>query len=319
MKNKGTFTGFLIFISLLVVCAAVVIFSLNSTSDSSDYSIKKQRGSYIATIFVEGTIGSSNPKTYNQQWLLETIESLRKDANNKAIVVYLDTPGGSVYETDEVYLALKEYSKTGKKVYAYMASMAASGGYYIACGAQKIYANRNTLTGSIGVIAGQTLDISELLSKYGIKSETIHAGKNKNMGNYNEPLSEEQRQILQSIADECYDQFVGIVANNRNLSLEEVQKLADGRIYTAKQAKDLKLIDKIETYDNMISELKRDINDLECKVIDYNVPVSSSFWDLLTNASDSFTKNMQSNTLGLPKQVADKLNNEIKYPAYLYE
>ena len=99
-------------------------------------------------------------------------------------------------------MALQDYKSTGKKVYAYLGSMAASGGYYIACASDKIFANRNTLTGSIGVIAGQFIDITEFLEDHGIHYETVHAGRNKNMGNYNEPLNEEQRQIMQSIADE---------------------------------------------------------------------------------------------------------------------
>jgi len=144
---------------------------------------------------------------------------------------------------------LLNYKTSGKPIFAYFESMAASGGYYIGCAADKIYANRNTLTGSIGVIYGQHLDLSKLLEKYGIDFTTITAGENKNIGNFAEPLTAEQKKILQSIADECYEQFTGIVAESRKMDIEIVKKLADGRVYTAKQALENNLIDGISTYD----------------------------------------------------------------------
>jgi len=202
-------------------------------------------GKSIAKIYIDGTIEKKNG-TYNQEWILKTLKTLTESKKFAALVVYINSPGGSVYESDEVYLALKKYrEKTKNPVYAYFASLAASGGYYIGCGANKIFASRNTLTGSIGVISGRFVDLSVLLKKYGIKSETIHAGKNKTMGSITEPATKEQKAIMQSIADECYEQFTGIVAENRNLPIETVKKLADGRIYSAKQAKDLGLIDEI--------------------------------------------------------------------------
>lgn len=111
---------------------------------------------------------------------MNTISALAQDKKNEGIILFIDSPGGGVYESDEAYLALLDYKEqTGRPVYAYMGQLAASGGYYIACAADYIMANRNTLTGSIGVISGQVFDITELLQKTGIKSETIHAEKTK--------------------------------------------------------------------------------------------------------------------------------------------
>ena len=241
---------------------------------------------YVAAIHIEGVIENKN-NTYDQKWLLETIDDLEKDSFNIGIFLVIDSPGGGVYEADEAYLSLLDYKKnTGRPVYAYMQTLAASGGYYIACAADKIIANRNTLTGSIGVIAGSSVDISELLEKYGIKYTTITAGKNKNMGNLNEPMTEEQKSIMQSIADECYEQFTSIVAESRNLDIEVVKTLADGRVYTAKQALSNGLIDQIgrwsEAVDSFSTDCTGGANDFE--IVDYRPEFEKKFLDYLLEA-----------------------------------
>jgi len=222
----------------------------------------------IAVIDIVGTICEDDGYTYNQQWVLDSIANAYWDRDNCAILLYIDSPGGTVYESDEVYLALMEYKKTGASVYAYMASQATSGGYYIAAAADEIYANRNTLTGSIGVIMGQSIDLTGFFEKYGIKMTTVTAGKNKNMFNIDEPVTEEQLAIMQSIADEAYDQFVEIVADSRDLSIAETEILADGRIYTAKQALNLGLIDGIMSYDEY-AQMLCDQLDAECTYYAY--------------------------------------------------
>lgn len=255
--KKHNFSGLII---LSVIAVLGLIFGFFSINGANNYSRNQDNsnaiskltnfsnGKYIATISIEGTIEEKN-QTYDQEWLLSTIEELEYDSNNVGIMLKINSPGGTVYESDEVYLALLNYKTSGKPIFAYFESMAASGGYYIGCAADKIYANRNTLTGSIGVIYGQHLDLSKLLEKYGIDFTTITAGENKNMGSFAEPLTSEQKKILQSIADECYEQFTGIVAESRQMDIETVKKLADGRVYTAKQALENNLIDGISTYD----------------------------------------------------------------------
>ena len=208
--------------------------------------------SYIAKIKVVGAIGSnasvflSSDQAYHHLWTLQTIDTLIGDEKNKGIYLWLDTPGGGVYESDELYLKLMEYKeKTGRPIYTYMTKMAASGGYYIAASSDEIYANRNTWTGSIGVTLGTLFDISGLLDKYGIKTETITSGDNKAMGNYYEPLTEEQRAIYQSLVDDSFERFVAIVATGRGMTDAEARKVSDGRIFTASQALDAGLIDAI--------------------------------------------------------------------------
>ncbi|MBP5452610.1 MAG: signal peptide peptidase SppA, partial [Treponema sp.] len=202
----------------------------------------------------------------------------------------------------------------------YFESMAASGGYYIACAATKIVANRNTLTGSIGVIAGQSLDLTGLMEKYGVKSETIHAGKNKNMGNYNEPMTDEQRQILQSIADECYEQFTEIVANARKMSIDKVQELADGRVYTAKQALSAGLVDSIGSFDDAEKLMEeKEFEGEDYMVEDYKYERYPNFYDYLYGLSSKIVPGKAESITGLPEAVEKVIDPEVKYPAFIYE
>ncbi|PHV70867.1 signal peptide peptidase SppA [Sporanaerobium hydrogeniformans] len=241
-----------------------------SNLDATNHVIKTvAKGESIDVIYVEGVIGGEasgfGAVGYDHNWTLQTIDQLINSDQNKAIMLYVNSPGGGVYESDELYLKLKEYKeKTGRPVYAYMAQTAASGGYYICMAADKVFANRMTMTGSIGVIMS-LLDTSELEGKLGIKTENIVSGKNKAMGN---PLTQEQREILQSMIDETYGIFVDIVAENRELSREKVVELADGRVYSAYQAKEQALIDEVATYEAALESLKKDNDLYGCEVND---------------------------------------------------
>lgn len=210
---------------------------------------------FIAVLPIKGTIqASSNTSSlygttvgYNHDLLMEYVNKLMHNNSNKGIILRLDTPGGTVYEADELYLKLMEYKEqTGRPVWAYMESTCCSGGVYLASTADEQYANRITTTGSIGVIISN-YDMSGLYEKLGIKEDNIVSAKNKDMGSGGKPMTREQKAIYQAIVDEYYEQFVDIVAKGRNMSVEEVKKLADGRIYTAKQAEENGLIDGIKT------------------------------------------------------------------------
>jgi protease-4 len=165
-----------------------------------------------------------------------------------------------------------------------MGSMAASGGYYIAAPADKIYANRNTWTGSIGVIVGTLFDVSEFLEKYGIKATDITSGPNKAMGSNYEPLTEEQRAIYQSLVDEAYDQFVRIVAEGRGMDIATAKKIADGRIYSAKQAKANGLIDEIMTREDFNKAVKKEYGDEDIAIEKQDYTSESSIIDFFIEA-----------------------------------
>lgn len=221
------------------------------SSVSGDSNIELPNKDFVGVINIEGEIGASSSNsltsdsTYNHDFYLKYIEKLEKSDKNKGILLYVDSPGGAVYESDEMYLKLMEYKeKTKRPIWAYFASQACSGGYYISMAADKIYANRNCWTGSIGVIVSLT-NCKKLYDKLGIKEIDITSGKNKAMGSQGLELTKEQRGILQSLVDEAYDQFVGIVADGRKMDKSAVKKIADGRIYSAKQAKEINLVDEV--------------------------------------------------------------------------
>lgn len=221
------------------------------SSVSGDSNIELPNKDFVGVINIEGEIGASSSNsltsdsTYNHDFYLKYIEKMEKSDKNKGILLYVDSPGGAVYESDEMYLKLMEYKeKTKRPIWAYFASQACSGGYYISMAADKIYANRNCWTGSIGVIVSLT-NCKKLYDKLGIKEIDITSGKNKAMGSQGLELTKEQRSILQSLVDEAYDQFVGIVADGRKMDKSAVKKIADGRIYSAKQAKEINLVDEV--------------------------------------------------------------------------
>ena len=274
---------------------------------------------YIAVLHVEGVIEDSG-ETYNQNWILDTIDELGRDRKNSGILLYIDSPGGGVYQSDEVYLALEDYKhSTGNRVWAYMGPLAASGGYYIACAADVIYANRNTLTGSIGVISATSVDLTELMKKYGIKMTTVTAGKNKNMLNINSPMTEEHRAIMQGIADEAYDQFTDIVSQSRNMKIEKVRALADGRIYTAAQAEANGLIDYVDTYENAVDNMIDAIDEEDLSVKHFRFERKKTVSDYLYRGASFFAKKG-----GIEAELADSVKRvsgipeNLPLPAYYY-
>lgn len=277
-KNGKRLKKSLIVFGCILVGIIVLALIGNSVKDSifgGDSDKIAASGPYIATIYVEGTIAAGQTDSfgiasgYQHDWTLDKIDELIADTDNKGLIVFVNSPGGGVYESDELYLKIKEYQKqTERPVYAVMGSMAASGGYYISAPADKIIANRNTWTGSIGVTIGTLYDISGLLEKYGVKTETITAGRNKAMGSSVEPMTEEQKAIFQSLVDDAYEQFTGIVSEERGLDLQAVKNLADGRVYTAKQALDLGLIDSIGTYDEAVADMEKTYDLKDCELVD---------------------------------------------------
>jgi len=336
--RKSTKSGIVVLVILILFISGYSIFTIKNQNldfsknpiNSSSFRIaensesfdpveaKSYKNNFIAALYIEGTIQSEN-NTYNQKWLMSTIKSLKENNKNEALAIYINSPGGAVYQADEVYLALMDYRTTGRPIYVYQGPMAASGAYYISCAGNKIYANRNTLTGCIGVIMGSSYDLTNLFDKLGIKSTTIHSGKNKNMMNYNEPLTEEQKAIMQSICDECYDQFVSIVAKSRGIQYYTACKLSDGRLYTAKQALDIRLIDAIDSWENMLDDLAvNELNKPGLKVNTYkNIRKKQSMLDIITGKALDLENAKAAAQLGLPAEVVKSINNKDFTPMYI--
>jgi protease-4 len=204
-------------------------------------------GTKIGVIAIEGLISSDLAE--------KTVRLLTKyadDASIKAIVLRIDSPGGGVASSQEIYDEVRRVQSGGKLVVASLGSVAASGGYYIACVANRIFAHAGTVTGSIGVLV-QLANAEELLRKIGIESTVITSGPFKDSGSPMRALRPEERQVFQALVDDVYQQFVEAVAQGRNLPVGEVRQAADGRIYTGRQAKDLHLVDELGSFQDAIT------------------------------------------------------------------
>ena len=200
-------------------------------------------GERVALIRVEGPILDSK----------NTIDELKehlKDPSIKAIIMRIDSPGGAVAPSQEIYEEVRK-AATKKKIVVSMGSVAASGGYYIASPATRIIANPGTLTGSIGVIM-EIPNFAGLMNKLGIKSEVVKSGRHKDIASVFRGIKKEDREILQNVLDNVHDQFILAVAEGRKMLLEDVRKIADGRIFTGEQALKVGLIDEIGNLEDAV-------------------------------------------------------------------
>ena len=185
---------------------------------------------------------------------LDTIDNYEKDNAVRAVIIRIDSPGGKIGPSQEIYSRLLKLNKV-KPVVASMSSMAASGGYYIALASRCIYALPGTITGSIGVLI-QFVDVSRGLNKLGINAETITGGKLKDAGSPFRPLTKPERAYFKAIIDDLHEQFMEVVSKRRKLPMKDVKNLADGRVFTGRQAKKLGLIDRIGGLDEAINMAK---------------------------------------------------------------
>ena len=180
----------------------------------------------------------------------------------KAIVLRIDSPGGGVVPSQEIYDAVQRVrNKNNKAVIASMGTVAASGGYYIAAATDRIIANPGTLTGSIGVIM-ETANVEGLLKKIGVEGIVVKSGKFKDVGSPLRKMTAEEQALLQAVMDDVHQQFIEAVAEGRALEPSTVQALADGRIFTGRQAKDAKLVDELGNLDDAI-QLAADLAGIE--------------------------------------------------------
>ncbi|GLI39084.1 signal peptide peptidase SppA [Geobacter hydrogenophilus] len=187
--------------------------------------------------------------------IVKQLSEMRKKTNVKAVVLRIESPGGVIGPSQEIYEAVKKLAKT-KKVVVSMGSVAASGGYHIAIPAAVIYANPGTITGSIGVLM-KLANVEGLMDKVGMKAFTLKSGKFKDAGSPVRALTDEDRALLQGVIDNLHTQFVKAVAEARKLPVEEVRRLADGRVYTGEQAVSLKLVDRLGTLEDAVEEAGR--------------------------------------------------------------
>lgn len=230
----------------------------------------------IAVLDVDGVIQDTNSAEsffqsagYNHQGFMKKLEYIKEDDTVKGIILKVNSPGGGVVESAEIHDKLVEIQKETKKpVYVSMGSMAASGGYYISAGAKKIFASEETLTGSLGVIM-QGINYEGLADKYGVDFVTIKSGQYKDIMSPTRQMTEDERQILQSMIDNSYKGFVKVISEGRKMTTDQVKEIADGRIYDGRQAKELNLIDDFGYLDDVIQQMMEDEKLKDAKVVRY--------------------------------------------------
>jgi protease-4 len=208
-------------------------------------------GERLGVVEIEGVIAESRQT-------MEDIVRFKEDPSIKGVILRINSPGGSVGPTQEIFREVIKL-KEKKKVFVSMGSLCASGGYYLAAAGEKVYANPSTITGSIGVIM-QSVIVEDLLKKIGVKSNTIKAGDLKDAGTPFREMTPEERAYLNEVVKSIHEQFIKDIAAGRNMDLEKARKLADGRIYTGLQARELGLIDNIGNFYDTVDDLKKALN-----------------------------------------------------------
>jgi len=227
-----------------VILGMVILFVIALLS----YLLFYKAGAYptkIKTFSSVNRIGvvSINGPIYDSLKISEQLEEFANDGSIIAVVLRVDSPGGGVAASQEIYDAVVELRKS-KKVVASMGSIAASGGLLVACAADKIIANPGTITGSISAIM-QFANFEELLKKIGLKSSVVKSGKYKDIGSPLRDMTPEERKIIQELVDDIYNQFIDVVVKDRKLSREKVLEIADGRVFSGRRAKEYGLIDDL--------------------------------------------------------------------------
>ena len=229
-------------------------------------------GDHVGVVTVEGLLRDS-------QDIVRQVEEFSRDEGIKAVVVRIDSPGGGVTPSQEIYDSLVEL-KTKKRIVVSMGSVAASGGYLIACAADKIVANPGTITGSISAIM-HFANAEELLKKIGLKSSTVKSGKFKDIGSPTRPMTPEEKALIQALVDDTYDQLLDVIARDRKIPKEALRKIADGRVFTGRQARKLGLVDDLGGMDYAV-RLAGKISGIKGKPeVAYPTKKKSNLWELI--------------------------------------
>jgi protease-4 len=201
-------------------------------------------GEKIAVVDLKGVILSADD-------VVRQLKKYRDDRSIRAILLRIDSPGGGVVPSQEMYETVRQVRDGGKPVIVSMGSLAASGGYYVACGASRLVANRGTLTGSIGVIS-EFLQYGEALGKIGVQVKTIKAGKLKDAGSPVRKMTDVDERYFQALMDDVHRQFIAVVERERDLAHDDAVSLADGRVFTGEQAVEIGLVDTLGTYEEAV-------------------------------------------------------------------
>ncbi|HEU4724011.1 MAG TPA: signal peptide peptidase SppA [Candidatus Eisenbacteria bacterium] len=227
-----------------VATVALAFFVVNVAMNGEEFGIAQLHGR-VGLVEVVGEISESES-------VVDQLDRMQRDPNVKAVVVRLDSPGGGVAASQEIYDAVRRVRDEGKPVVASMGGVAASGAYYVACAADSIVANPGTLTGSIGVIMSFP-NTEELFRKVGVRFETIKTGKFKDVGSMWRPMTEDEKTLLQEVLGNVYDQFIEAIVDGRSMAKEDILPYADGRIFSGDQAREYGFVDRLGSLEEAIS------------------------------------------------------------------
>ncbi len=244
-KSTKWFLGILAILALLTLGFILLLMAFVNVPSGRLETFVSGSGEKIAVVELKGVIASSED-------FVRQVKKYREDRSIKALLLRIDSPGGAVVPSQEMYEEVKKTRDGGKPVVVSMGSLAASGGYYVACGASKLVANRGTLTGSVGVIS-EILQLHDALNKLGIDVRTIKSGKLKDAGSPTRKMTEQDEQYFQQLMDDVHRQFIDVVRVERKMTVEQAKSLADGRVFTGEQAVANGLADTLGTYEDAVT------------------------------------------------------------------
>jgi len=284
-------------LTVIVILAAVGLFLglvmtlfFSVAGPSEAFSFKEK----IGVLPIEGAITESD-------FVVAQLVEFRKDRRIKAILLRVDSPGGGVGPSQEIYREIRKTVET-KKVVASLGSLAASGGFYVASAADKIVANPGTLAGSIGVIM-EFVQVEELLKKIGVSVEVLKTGEFKDIGSFHRKLTERDREMIRTLVFDVQRQFIDAVAQGRNLPAEKVREIADGRILSGSQCKDLGLVDQLGNFEDAV-ELAKALTGIKGEVtLVYPKKPRGKWWNLF----------LQDTSQAVTKAVRDALMSRLEY------
>ncbi len=284
--------GALAFVTLAFV--GIIVWGISSAVSSADggtETIVTGSGSKIAVVELKGVIVGSD----------DVVRQLKKYSENsaiRAIVLRIDSPGGGVVPSQEIYEQVRLVRESGKPVVVSMGSLAASGGYYVACGGSRLVANRGTLTGSIGVIS-EFLTYGDALRKLGVDMRTIKSGRLKDSGNPMRKMTDEEVRYFQSLMDDVHRQFIDVVEEERGIDHAQLLQLADGRVFTGEEAADLGLVDTIGTYEDAIA-IAAGMAGISGEPSIVKERKRSSWYDMFAGEADQAVKQIKQELLDRP-------------------
>ncbi len=289
MLQIGKGKGFLLlFFLVLLIFLVSNIVGRTGLFKNKSLTLSNQK---IAVIYIQGVL--SDPKE-----VLDEINKYKDRKDIKAIVLRIDSPGGTVVAAQEIYSELQKLREK-KIILASLGNVAASGGYYVACATEEIIANPGTITGSIGVISEQ-MNIQELTKKIGLKSYVLKSGRYKDIGSSVREMTEEEKGMLQNLMDNIHKQFIRDVAAGRNMTIQEIEPLATGMIFTGEQAEENGLVDRLGTFQDALDRASKLAGITGKPIIIYPEEKKNKIWDYFLQ---SFTDEIKSLLIWLHEQI----------------